>query len=143
MASCVEFTSGIHTKCRRFPLLVSTSTPVLLLLRLVLVAGGLEGEVEEAIAAVAETRTVRSSDEAEGPRASAAKQAGKANVVPGLAVPEAVTQHQAQVKATRKKQDDGGGGIRWCCQSMNAGPRNPAQLAGWGGGNKKGLCACA
>jgi hypothetical protein len=58
------------------------STPVLLLLRLVLVVGGLRVEVEDAIAVVAVRRIVRSSDEAGGPRARAMKQAGEANVVP-------------------------------------------------------------
>jgi len=58
------------------------STPVLLLLRIVLLVGELRVEVEDAITVVAVRRTVRSSDEAGEARARAMKQAGEANVVP-------------------------------------------------------------
>lgn len=58
------------------------STPVLLLLRLVLLVGELRVEVEDAITVVAVRRTVRSSDEAGEALARAMKQAGEANVVP-------------------------------------------------------------
>ena len=101
-------------------------------------AGGLEVEVET-IAPVAVTRTVRSSDEAEGPRARVGKQAREANVVLGLGVPKEVTQHQVQVKAQRRMKQDGGG-IRLCCEGMSAGLRDPAQLGGLGRQQQGGAC---